>query len=104
MEALPRDIQKLIIRKMDIDSRRVIGIYRKMTIPREITEKLNNHIKSLRNSVVFDSFPDGYVAYKFVGLNDIVLQKHWHNQDISPKYILTKEVFADRYNLTIKTF
>ena len=104
MNELPRDIQKMIIRKMDIDTRRLLGIYRRMTIPPLIKEKLNKHIKSYSKSIVFDTYKEGFVAYKFVGLNDIILQRHWHNQDIHPKYILTKEVLSDTYRLTIKTF
>lgn len=104
MQELPRDIQKKIIRIMDIDTRRLVGVYRKIIIPALIREKLNKHIKSLATSVVFDIHEDGgYVAYKFVGLNDIVLKKHWHNQDIEPKYMITKEVLANSYRYIIRS-
>lgn len=104
MNELPRDIQKFIIRKLDIDSRRALGIYRKMTIPTLIKEKLEKHVKSYSKSIVFDSFGQGFVAYKFVGLNDVILRKDWHNQDIDPKYIVIREVFEETYKSTIKTF
>ena len=55
MDILPRELQLAIIKKMDIDTRRKIGIYTytKLKIPQYILSRLNNipKISSNNNSL-----------------------------------------------------
>jgi len=53
MDILPRELQLAIIKKMDIDTRRKIGIYTKLKIPEYILSRLNNipKISSNNNSL-----------------------------------------------------
>lgn len=43
---LPRDIEMNIISKLDIDSRRALGIYTRLKIPKDIKDKLEKTIPS----------------------------------------------------------
>ena len=40
MDQLPKELQMMILRKLDIDARRAIGLYTKLKIPSFITNKL----------------------------------------------------------------
>ena len=42
MEALPRDLQLHIVRKMDMDARRTLGIFFKLRIPDTLKQALGN--------------------------------------------------------------
>jgi hypothetical protein len=42
---LPRDLQKFIVRKLDIDTRRTLGIYSKLRIPFDIRNRLEACIR-----------------------------------------------------------
>jgi len=43
---IPRDIKMIIVKKLDIDTRRSLKIYSKLNIPIELQEKLNIILKN----------------------------------------------------------
>lgn len=54
---LPREIQNMIIRKLDIDTRRSLGIYTKLKVPPFLEEKLKQLPKAQitdENSIVIN--------------------------------------------------
>lgn len=59
---LPRDVVKKIIRKLDIDDRRKMDIYKKIHIPNALKVKLDrvNYLKS-NKMVTFELIGGGYI-------------------------------------------
>lgn len=52
--ALPCDVMNLIIRKLDIDTRRALNIYTRLKVPDELRRKLDGYIeKRMDNCVIF---------------------------------------------------
>ena len=61
MQSLPRDVIKRIVRHMDIDSRRALGIYTRLVIPQELQDKLA-HIAPI---IQTDNFSIIYLGNKY---------------------------------------
>ena len=53
MMEFPRDIRNIIISKMDIDTRRALGIYTKLKCPKELTVKLTDMFVKHKNTPNF---------------------------------------------------
>lgn len=59
----PNDIQHIIIRKMDIDTRRALGIFVKLSIPENLKGKiastfLHKHVVTNNQNIIFVSLGD----------------------------------------------
>ncbi len=71
VQSLPRELQLCIIRKLDIDSRRALGIYSKfLTPPPELSKNIQQTFFKVQHSIFASTLPIGPVR----GTNRI--QKH----------------------------
>lgn len=75
---LPRELQYNIARKLDIDSRRALGIYTKLKVPDVIVDKINklilNRPKTKRNNIVLDLSVSAKSRYILVKCLDVKTQ------------------------------
>lgn len=55
MAILPRDIELKLISLMDIDSRRALGIYSKLNVPKGLQDKIKSSLQKLNVSKTFAS-------------------------------------------------
>lgn len=51
MQYLPRDVVLVIIRYMDIDSRRAMGVYTKLHVPTELQDRLGQCVQHLKRCI-----------------------------------------------------
>lgn len=69
----PKDINNIIVRKLDIETRRALGIYTKLNCPKDMQEKISSTFQNIkqfdkRTEVVLCQLPrkiDDYEFYKY---------------------------------------
>lgn len=81
---LPNDIQLKIISKLDIDTRRALGIYSKLQIPKHIKDKLEKTIPSPHQFICS--------SYSRISLGDFNKEKDRF------KYVLHRNFGSSKHN------
>lgn len=84
MEA-PRDVEKIIIRKLDIDTRRALNIYTRLKVPDQIRAKLDYVIRSKINGLTIVKYKKGcyfivlhkYMIYCFYDTEDDIYEEYY---------------------------
>jgi hypothetical protein len=83
---LPRDVKLSIVRKMDIDTRRCIGIFSKLKVPSNLRKHLEKVL--FRNMVLVHCYD--HIIYTVPLPN----HKNYHNGQ-RYKYVLQRTVYSD---------
>lgn len=58
-QELPRDMIKAVVRKLDIDTRRALGIYTRLQVLADVRKKLDAYVLGRRRRCLVFSFESG---------------------------------------------
>jgi hypothetical protein len=94
---LPRDLELAVIRRMDIDTRRALGIYARLRVPSDIQNKL---------SACLGNRPFAWTAFASTIFARVCLGKKYELVRTFENDYYDEWVFhnMDRYNVTLINF